>query len=202
MRLAYAWPHGPYPKNAFRAPAPLSGLKRFAWAPPLELERLRALAKRRGVTINDLFLAAAATALRSYFSLGGGDEKEETTTTTTTTKKKKKKKKKKGDRVRAFVTFSVRDEDKTPAALLGNHFGLVAVDLPTHLGCPRERLEESSGRMTRLKGSREPHGVAALLSLAGLAPGQRVQEYFLKVRLLSFLFFFFLSPLSIKPRLH
>lgn len=126
------------------------------------------------MTINDMFLAAAAAALRSYFSFG--DEKEETT------KKKKwdKKKKKAADRVRAFVTFSVRDEDKTPAALLGNHFGLVAVDLPTHVACPRERLERASARMARLKASREPHGVAALLSLAGLAPGQAVQGFFLR----------------------
>ena len=187
VRLSFAWPHGPFPKNAFRAPAPLSGLKRFAWAPPLELERLRAVAKRNGVTVNDLFLAAAAAALRRYFSLGegngNGDDDDD---------KKKKNKKKEGDRVRAFVTFSLRDEEKNPAAKLGNEFGLVAVDLPTHLECPRERLEESSRRMTRLKGSREPHGVAALLSLAGLAPGKKVQGYFLKVS--SFFFSLSLSP--------
>ena len=169
-RVAVAWPCGPRARNAFRAPAPLSGRKRFAWSspPPLELERLRATAKRSGVTINDLFVAAASAALRSYFSLEAGVGE--------------KGKRRGGDRVRAFVTFSLRHEKKTPApSRLGNEFGLVAVDLPTHLGEPRERLRDASGRMSRLKESREPHGVAALLSLAGLAPGRRVQSYFLRV---------------------
>ena len=172
-RVAFAWPHGPHPRNGFRAPAPLSGRKRFAWAAaPLELEQLRALAKRSGdATINDLFLAAVSAALRRYFTLekGGGDESG-----------KKKKKRGRGDRVRAFVTFSLRDEKNLPATRLGNEFGLVAVDLPTHSGCPLKRLEESNRSMTRLKGTREPHGVAALLSLAGLAPGRAVQGYFLR----------------------
>lgn len=89
-----------------------------------------------------------AVSLRRYFSFGNEEQQ----------------KKKKNYRVRAFVTFSIRDETKVPKARLGNEFGLVAVDLPTHLECPTRRLQESSGRMTCLKKSREPHGVAALLS--------------------------------------
>lgn len=142
-RLAFLLPDI---KTPFKAP--LKGDKKLVWLPPLAMDQVRTMAKRMGVTLNDVWVAAVSTALRQYFA----------------------ERKVKVDRgpVRAAVTFNLRE--KANAFQLGNEFGLVAVELPTDLADPLQRLRESSQRMTAIKKSQQPRATMAFLSIAGWLP--------------------------------
>lgn len=142
-RLSVIWPDAP---SQFKAP--LQGDKQLVWLPPLEMERVRALSKRMGVTLNDVWVAAVSGALRQYLGERGG--------------------KVDGRALRAAVTFNLRE--KANAFQLGNEFGLVAVELPTNLDDPCERLRQSSARMTAIKRSHQPRATMAFLSIAGCLP--------------------------------
>jgi hypothetical protein len=58
---------------------------------------------------------------------------------------------------------------------LGNHFGLVFLDVPLGMDHPLERLYETRRRMSALKGSYQPMIALALLSAVGHGP-RMVQE--------------------------
>ena len=60
--------------------------------------------------------------------------------------------------------------EKANAFQLGNEFGLVAVDLPTNLADPQQRLRHASARMTAIKRSQQPRATMAFLSIAGCLP--------------------------------
>ncbi|MDC8757085.1 wax ester/triacylglycerol synthase family O-acyltransferase [Janthinobacterium fluminis] len=128
--------------------APLTGAKQLLWLPPLDMARVRALAKRMGVTLNDVWVAAVAGALRHYLAERGQAVD--------------------GAALRAAVTFNLRE--KANAYQLGNEFGLVAVALPTHIADPCQRLRQASARMTAIKRSHQPQATMAFLSLAGCLP--------------------------------
>lgn len=124
------------------------GEKQLVWLPPLQLERVRAMSKRMGVTLNDAWVAAVSGALRTYLQQRGEHVD--------------------GRALRAAVTFNLRE--KANAFQLGNEFGLVAVDLPTNAADPVARLRESSARMTAIKRSHQPRATMAFLSIAGCLP--------------------------------
>lgn len=128
--------------------APLAGNKQLVWLPPLPMDEVRTMAKRMGVTLNDVWVAAVSTALRKYLIERGEriDKKP----------------------LRAAVTFNLRE--KANAFQLGNEFGLVAVELPTDLDNVVQRLRESSRRMTAIKKSHQPRATMAFLSIAGCLP--------------------------------
>lgn len=127
---------------------PLAGNKQLVWLPPLAMDQVRTMAKRMGVTLNDVWVAAVSTALRRYLAeLGAPIDRKA---------------------VRAAVTFNLRE--KANAFQLGNEFGLVAVELPTNLADPLQRLRESSRRMTAIKKSHQPRATMAFLSIAGCLP--------------------------------
>lgn len=126
----------------------LSGDKQLVWLPPLPLERVKAMAKRMHVTINDVWVAAVSGALRQYLIEQGEHLN--------------------GTPLRAAVTFNLRE--KTDAFRLGNEFGLVAVALPTNIHDPVQRLRQASARMTAIKRSQQPHATMAFLSIAGSLP--------------------------------
>lgn len=142
-RLSILWPDA---HSEFKAP--MSGAKQLVWLPPLELERVRAMSKRMGVTLNDVWVAAVSGALRTYLAERGQRPD--------------------GRALRAAVTFNLRE--KANAFQLGNEFGLVAVDLPTNVNEPTERLRLASGRMTAIKRSHQPRATMAFLSIAGCLP--------------------------------
>ena len=126
----------------------MDGEKQLVWLPPLEMERVRTMSKRMGVTLNDVWVAAVSGALRSYLKERGENAN--------------------GRALRAAVTFNLRE--KGNAFQLGNEFGLVAVDLPTNLDDAVTRLRESSTRMTAIKRSHQPRATMAFLSIAGYLP--------------------------------
>lgn len=128
--------------------APMSGEKKLVWLPPLAMDRVRALSKRMGVTLNDVWVAAASGALRQYLAERGEEVDKKP--------------------LRATVTFNLRE--KANAYQLGNQFGLVAVDLPTNHEDANLRLSESSRRMNAIKRSHQPRATMVFLSIAGCLP--------------------------------
>lgn len=136
------------PDTKTKLKAPLAGNKRLVWLPPLAMDQVRTMAKRMGVTLNDVWVAAVSSALRQYLSEHGEQVNKKP--------------------VRAAVTFNLRE--KANAFQLGNEFGLVAVELPTNLDHPVQRLRESSRRMTAIKQSHQPRATMAFLSIAGCLP--------------------------------
>lgn len=142
-RLSLLWPDA---KTQLKAP--LTGNKQLVWLPPLEMEQVRSMAKRMGVTLNDVWVAAVSGALREYLSEQGEQLD--------------------GRPLRAAVTFNLRE--KTNAFQLGNEFGLVALELPTNVANPRLRLQEANQRMNAIKRSHQPQATMAFLSIAGCLP--------------------------------
>lgn len=122
--------------------------KRVAWAPPLDLEEVKAVGRACDCTVNDVLMAAAAGALRDYM-LERGDNVD-------------------GMTLRATVPVNLRPLEH--ARKLGNHFGLVFLDLPVGEGNPIRRLEHVAECMNQLKNSRQAIVAFGLLAALGMAP--------------------------------
>ncbi len=127
----------------------LGTVKRAAWAEPLPLDEVKAVGKALGCSINDVLLSLAAGALRDYL-----EERGDTVDP--------------GLSIRAIVPVNLRP----PGAVqrLGNHFGLVFLELPIGLPHPLERLYEVRTRMKALKGSYQPVIALGLLNAVGHGP--------------------------------
>lgn len=122
--------------------------KQVAWAEPLPLDEVRVIGKALGCSINDVLLSMAAGALRDYL-LEKGDRVD-------------------GVEIRAIVPVNLRPRDD--GGSLGNHFGLVFLDLPLGMEHPLERLYEVRRRMGALKGSYQPVIALGLLTAVGYGP--------------------------------
>jgi WS/DGAT/MGAT family acyltransferase len=103
-------------------------------------------------------MAAAAGALRDYMLERGEDVA--------------------GMRLRATVPVNLRPLEH--ARKLGNHFGLVFLDLPVGEGNPIRRLEHIAECMNQLKKSRQAIVAFGLLAALGMAP-QVLQELSLEL---------------------
>ena len=128
--------------------APLGSVKRCAWAAPLPLADVKAIGKVLGCTVNDVLLACATGALRNYLHSIGEDVD--------------------GLTIRATVPVNLRPLEH--AKKLGNHFGLVFLDLPIGEPNPLCRLELVASSMLKLKGSRQAALTFGLLAAVGMAP--------------------------------
>lgn len=122
--------------------------KRVAWCEPLPLDEVKALGKALGCTVNDLLLAAVAGALHNYLASLGEVAPELT--------------------IRATVPVNLRPREH--AKELGNHFGLVFLDLPVGEPNPVRRLARVAEGMTALKSSRQAAVSYGLLSALGVGP--------------------------------
>jgi WS/DGAT/MGAT family acyltransferase len=80
--------------------------------------------------------------------------------------------------LRATVPVNLRPLEH--AKKLGNHFGLVFLDLPVGLGNPVHRLEHVAECMNQLKSSRQAIVAYGLLAALGMAPAP-VQELALEM---------------------
>ena len=127
--------------------------KRVAWAEPLKLEEVKAVGRACDCTVNDVLMAAAAGALREYMRERGEALD--------------------GMTLRATVPVNLRPLEH--ARKLGNHFGLVFLDLPVGEVNPVRRLERIADCMRQLKGSRQAIVAYGLLAALGMAPAA-VQE--------------------------
>jgi WS/DGAT/MGAT family acyltransferase len=122
--------------------------KRVAWAEPLPLEDVKTLGKALFCTVNDVLLACAAGAIRGYLRDNGEDVD--------------------GLTIRATVPVNLRPLEH--AKKLGNHFGLVFLDLPIGEPNPLRRLERVAASMRDLKGRRQAVVAFGLLAALGMAP--------------------------------
>lgn len=143
------------------APSRLKGelgvMKKVAWAAPLALDEVKAVAGVLGCSVNDVLVACVAGALRAYLRARGDDTD--------------------GPALRALVPVNLRPPG--PLAELGNRFGLVFLDLPIDIGEPVACVLEVHRRMRLLKRSKQPQVALAILAALGMAPGflrERVLE--------------------------
>ena len=131
-------------------PTPLKGAlgvsKRCAWAEPMDLEEVKTVGKALGCTVNDVLLTAATGALRSYMLDVGGEIE--------------------GLTLRATVPVNLRPLEH--AKKLGNHFGLVFLDLPVGEDNPLRRLERIAAHMHELKNARQAAVTFGLLAAVGM----------------------------------
>lgn len=126
----------------------LGASKRVAWAEPLPLDEVKALGRALDCTVNDVLLACASGALRGYLR-DHGDEVD-------------------GLTLRATVPVNLRPLEH--AKKLGNHFGLVFLDLPIGEPNPLRRLERVATSMRELKRSRQAMLTFGLLAALGMGP--------------------------------
>ncbi len=134
------------PKTALKGR--LGVAKRVAWAEPLPLDEVKTLGKALGCTVNDVLLACASGAIRGYLRDIGEDVD--------------------GLTIRATVPVNLRPLEH--AKKLGNHFGLVFLDLPIGEPNPLRRLERVAACMRDLKGRRQAVVAFGLLAALGMAP--------------------------------
>lgn len=127
--------------------------KRVAWAEPLALDDVKAVGRACGCTVNDVLMAVAAGALRAYLQERGEAVD--------------------GLTLRATVPVNLRPLEH--ARKLGNHFGLVFLELPIGESNPIRRVEYVSECMRNLKNSRQAIVAYGLLAALGMAP-QPLQE--------------------------
>jgi hypothetical protein len=127
---------------------PLGGGKRVAWTEPVALDDVKRIAHTAGATVNDVLVAAVAGALRRYLARRGEDVR--------------------GLEVRAMMPVNLRDAASAKA--LGNHFGLVVVELP--VGVPESllRVDVVKHEMDELKKSPEAAVAFGLLGAMGYMP--------------------------------
>jgi len=124
------------------------GAKRVAWSEPLKLEEVKAVAHAVDCSVNDILLSCVAGAMRSFLEDKGDDTD--------------------GVEVRAMVPINLRPP--RPEIELGNHFGLLVLELPVGIKEPMPRLKEVRERMLALKNSVEPPVTLGLLAALGLSP--------------------------------
>ena len=123
--------------------------KQVAWAEPLPLEEVKAVGKAFGCTVNDVLIASVSGALRSYLlDKGTGDDTDRD--------------------LRATVPVNLRPLEH--ALELGNHFGLVFLELPVSAENPLERLYLVNDRMNRLKSSKQAAVTFGFLAALGMGP--------------------------------
>jgi WS/DGAT/MGAT family acyltransferase len=122
--------------------------KRCVWADPLPLPEVKVMGKALNASINDVLVAMAAAALREYLA-DCGDPVDAVN-------------------MRAVIPVNLRPLEQ--GKNLGNHFGLVFLDLPVGVAHPLQRVFEVKSRMQALKGSYQPVIALGLLSVVGYGP--------------------------------
>jgi WS/DGAT/MGAT family acyltransferase len=122
--------------------------KRVAWAEPMDLAEVKSVSRALGCTVNDILMASASGALRSYL-LERGEQLD-------------------GLTIRATVPVNLRPLEH--AKQLGNHFGLVFLELPVGEANPMRRLERIAACMRVLRKSRQAVATFGALAALGMAP--------------------------------
>jgi len=122
--------------------------KNVAWAEPIDLEEVKAVGKALGCTVNDVLIAVMSGALHRYLVECGDDPSHVT--------------------MRATVPVNLRPLEH--ARELGNHFGLVFLELPVAEDNPLARVYRVADFMHELKNSRQAMMSLGLLAALGMAP--------------------------------
>ena len=122
--------------------------KQVSWGQPLPLEEVKAVGHALGATVNDVLISVMTGALHRYL-VARGDDPESLT-------------------MRATVPVNLRPLEH--ARDLGNHFGLVFLDLPIGEVNPLARLYRVAEFMDHLKRSKQAVMSLGLLALLGMGP--------------------------------
>lgn len=122
------------------------GKKVVAWSEPMPLDKVKAIGKALGCSINDVLLACVGGAIGTYLHAQGEAVE--------------------GKEIRAMVPVNLRPMSE--AWKLGNRFGLAPLVLPIGIDNPVQRVYEVRRRMSELKGSYQPLLAFAVLAVAGL----------------------------------
>lgn len=109
-------------------------VKAVAWSTPIPVDPIKAVARARRATLNDVLIAALAGALKAYLT-GRGDEVDE---------------------VLWMVPVNLKPFSEELPEDLGNHFALVMLDMPLTGETPHQRIADLRHRMRRIKNSDEP----------------------------------------------
>lgn len=136
----------PDPRSPFKDRFAVS--QRVAWSKPVPVAEAKAIGAASGAKVNDVLVAAAAGALRSYLQARGMDPHRDT--------------------LRAMVPVSLRPAQRM--GQLGNEFGLVILDLPVAPASAARRLALTKSRMDALKRSGQAIGMQALFNMSGRGP--------------------------------
>ena len=126
----------------------LGSVERVSWGEPFDLGEVKAIAKARDATINDVLVSVVAGALGRYLTDSG----------------------ERPDEIHAMVPFNLRPLDEPLAPELGNRFGLVLLGLPLAIADPVERLQAVHERMDAIKRSREGAMSYGILGAMGVTP--------------------------------
>jgi WS/DGAT/MGAT family acyltransferase len=132
----------------------LGAIKRVIWSQPIALDRVKAICKANGATINDVLVAAVAGGLRRYMLEVGDDPA--------------------GGDITAMVPVNLRPEREDTQ--LGNRFALVYLSLPVSLADAYDRLTMTKRHMDVLKSSPEPFLVYQILGVIGTLPGDVAKQ--------------------------
>jgi diacylglycerol O-acyltransferase len=122
-----------------------SGQKRVAWGEPIALDRVKAIGKALGCSVNDVLLACVSGAIGDWLRDQGDDPT--------------------GKEIRAMVPVNLRPLDD--AWKLGNRFGLAPLVLPIGIDNPLARVYAVRARMNALKSSYQPLLAFVVLAIAG-----------------------------------
>ncbi|RKH88397.1 wax ester/triacylglycerol synthase family O-acyltransferase [Corallococcus sp. AB045] len=134
------------PRSPLRGP--LGPRKLAAWSEPIPLEKVKAVGRTLGGTVNDVLLTALTGALRRYLATRDASLED----------------------MHALVPVNLRPLDVPVPRELGNRFGVVFLRLPVHQAEPRRRLREVAKRMEHLKRSPEAVVTSGMLELLGRTP--------------------------------
>ena len=134
------------PKTSLRGP--LGTSKRAAWSGPVNLGRVKWIAKGLGAKVNDVLVGALVGALRSYLEDHGGLPG--------------------GAEIRAMVPVYMQGHSGGEASH-GNHFGLVFLPLPLGITEPLACIAAVKERMDAIKGSAEATVALNVLGAMGVA---------------------------------
>jgi WS/DGAT/MGAT family acyltransferase len=124
------------------------GKKKVAWAEPLALSEVKAVAHARDCSVNDVLMSCVAGAINAYLTEIGEPTH--------------------GVEIRALIPVNLRAPGRHRD--LGNEFGIVTLVLPVGIADPFERLTEVQKRMDALKRSQQAGVTYGLLAVLGYAP--------------------------------
>ena len=127
--------------------------KRVVWSEPVALDRVKAVGRSTGTTVNDVLLAGLTGALRSYQQHSGARPVDLAT----------------------MVPVNLRPLDKPLPKSLGNQFAVVLLTLPAAVEDPYQRLLETKRRMDAIKASPEALITFGLINAIGLS-GRRLSR--------------------------